>query len=144
MTVKNILDKKPEGVLLVDADATITQTVAAMCERGVGSALVVGDDGAPVGILTERDVLRQFAKHGDRLGEQRTGDLMSSPVRTTTPDASIESVMQLMTRHRFRHVPVMDGDELVGIVSIGDLVKARLQQTEAEAESMRQYIATSY
>ena len=69
---------------------------------------------------------------------------MSRPVRTTTPDASVESVMQLMTKHRFRHVPVIDAGRLVGIISIGDVVKARLQETEAEAESMRQYIATSY
>lgn len=144
MTIRIVLDQKPHDVLIADANASVTATVAAMCERGVGSALIVDGAGKPIGILTERDVLRQFAKHGVRLGEQRTGDLMSSPVHTTTPDASIESVMQLMTKHRFRHVPVLEGDKLVGIVSIGDLVKARLQETEAEAESMRQYIATSY
>ena len=144
MTVRKILDQKSGDVLLAAADATIATTVAAMCARGVGSAVVVGDDGMPVGILTERDVLREFAQHGDRLGGKVTGDLMSRPVRTTTPDASVESVMQLMTKHRFRHVPVIDAGRLVGIISIGDVVKARLQETEAEAESMRQYIATSY
>ena len=144
MTIRSILDQKPRDVLIADANANVTTTVASMCERGVGSALIVDDAGKPIGILTERDVLRQFAKHGARLGDQRTGDLMSSPVHTTTMDASVESVMQLMTKHRFRHVPVLDGDTLVGIVSIGDLVKARLQATEAEAESMRQYISTSY
>lgn len=144
MTVRKILEQKGGEVLLADHGDSITKTVAAMCERGVGSAIVAGPDGLPVGILTERDVLRQFARHGEALGEQATGELMSSPVHTTTPDASIESVMQLMTRHRFRHVPVVDGDALVGIISIGDVVKARLQETEAEAESLRNYISTSY
>ena len=144
MTVRKILDDKSGDVLLATADATIAVTVAAMCARGVGSAVVVDAGGMPVGILTERDVLREFARHGDKLGMKTTGDLMSSPVQTTTPDASIQSVMQQMTRHRFRHVPVVDGGRLVGIISIGDVVKARLQETEAEAESMRQYIATSY
>lgn len=144
MSVQKILDQKGGDVLLAEHGDTITKTVAAMCERGVGSAIVVGPDGLPVGILTERDVLRQFARHGENLGQQSTGELMSTPVHTTTPDASIESVMQLMTRHRFRHVPIVDGDTLVGIVSIGDVVKARLQETEAEAESLRKYITTSY
>lgn len=144
MSVQKILDQKSGDVLLAERGDTITKTVAAMCERGVGSAIVVGPDGLPVGILTERDVLRQFARHGENLGQQSTGELMSTPVHTTTPDASIESVMQLMTRHRFRHVPIVDGDRLVGIVSIGDVVKARLQETEAEAESLRKYITTSY
>lgn len=144
MSVQKILDQKGGDVLLAEHGDTITKTVAAMCERGVGSAIVVGPDGLPVGILTERDVLRQFARHGENLGQQSTGELMSTPVHTTTPDASIESVMQLMTRHRFRHVPIVDGDRLVGIVSIGDVVKARLQETEAEAESLRKYITTSY
>ncbi len=144
MTVRKILEQKGGDVLLAKLDDTITKTVAAMCELGVGSAIVAGPDGLPVGILTERDVLRQFARHGEQLGKQSTGELMSSPVHTTTPDASIESVMQLMTKHRFRHVPVVEGDALVGIISIGDVVKARLEETQAEADSMRQYIATSY
>ncbi|MEX0899411.1 MAG: CBS domain-containing protein [Gammaproteobacteria bacterium] len=144
MTVRKILDQKGGDVLLAERGDTITKTVAAMCERGVGSAIVIGPDGLPLGILTERDVLRQFARHGEQLGRQSTGELMSSPVHTTTPDASIESVMELMTRHRFRHVPVVEDNALVGIISIGDVVKARLKETEAEAESMRQYIATSY
>ncbi len=144
MTVRKILDQKGGDVLLVERDDTITKTVAAMCDRGVGSAIVAGPDGLPAGILTERDVLRQFARHGEQLGRQTTGELMSTPVHTTSPDASIESVMQLMTRHRFRHVPVVENGALVGIISIGDVVKARMEETQAEAESMRQYISTSY
>lgn len=144
MIVRNILDRKGGEVLLAARDATITDTVATMCEKGVGSALVLGDDGLPAGILTERDVMRQFAKHGADLGGLRVGDVMSAPVRTVGPDATVDSVMQLMTRHRFRHVPIVHDGKLVGIVSIGDVVKTRLEETEFEAESLRHYISNSY
>lgn len=144
MIVRDILDKKGGEVLLAARDATITDTVAAMCEKGVGSALVLDDAGLPAGILTERDVMRSFAAHGAKLGKLKVGDLMSAPVHTVAPDATVVSVMQLMTQHRFRHVPIVDDGRLVGIVSIGDVVKTRLAETEFEAESLRQYISTSY
>lgn len=141
MIVRNLMERKGGDVLLAGADDTITATVAAMCERGVGSAVVVGADGLPAGIVTERDILRQLALHGAGLGEMKVAAVMSAPVKTTTPDSTVQSVLQQMTQHRFRHLPVVDEGKLVGIVSIGDAVKARLYETESEAESMRQYIA---
>lgn len=144
MNVREVLDRKGSDVLLVAGDATVTEAVAQMCEKGVGSAVVADDDGLPQGILTERDVLRKFAEHGVALGDLKVAAVMTSPVQTTSPDTSLMEVMHSMTRHRFRHLPVVDDGKLAGIVSIGDVVKARLQETESEAESLRQYISTSY
>ncbi len=144
MNVREMLEMKGSEVLLVTAETTVTDAVARMCERGVGSAIVVDGAGMPDGILTERDVLRRFAEHGAALGALKVAEVMTSPVRTTTPDSTLEEVMHAMTQNRFRHLPVVDGGALVGIVSIGDVVKARLQETESEAESLRQYISTSY
>lgn len=144
MLVREMLSLKGDEVLLVDAGSTVTDAVARMCERGVGSALIAGDDGLPAGILTERDVLRQYARHGDGLGAMRVSEIMTSPVRTASSDATLNEVMQAMTQNRFRHLPIVDDGKLAGIVSIGDVVKARLQETESEAESLREYISTSY
>lgn len=142
MLVREMIAMKGGDVLQVAADASVTEAVAAMCDRGVGSAVV--GDGLPTGIVTERDVLRQFAKHGAGLGDLKVADIMSSPVQTTGPDATLNEVMKVMTDNRFRHLPVVDNGALVGILSIGDVVKARLGETESEAESLRQYISTSY
>ncbi len=144
MNVREVLELKGPDVLLVAGDATVTDAAARMCEKGVGSAIVADAQGLPHGILTERDVLRKFAEHGAALGDLKVSVVMTSPVRTTTPDASLMEVMQAMTQNRFRHLPVVDDGKLVGIVSIGDVVKARLHETESEAESLRQYISTSY
>lgn len=144
MNVREVLELKGPDVLLVAGDATVTDAVARMCEKGVGSAVVADAQGLPQGILTERDVLRKFAEHGVALGDLRVAAVMTCPVRTTTPDASLMDVMHSMTQNRFRHLPVVDDGKLVGIVSIGDVVKARLHETESEAESLRQYISTSY
>jgi CBS domain-containing protein len=142
--VRDMLETKGGDVLLVDEDSTVTDAVANMCERGVGSAIIADTGGMPIGIVTERDVMRQFARHGEGLGDLRVSAIMSSPVRTATPDSSLNDLMQLMTEHRFRHLPIVDDTGLVGIVSIGDVVKARLRETESEAESLREYISTSY
>jgi CBS domain-containing protein len=142
--VRDILVKKGGDVLTVARDATVAEAVAAMCSKGVGSALVLDAAGMPAGILTERDVLRLVARHGGDLGAQKVGESMTAPVQTTTPETTVMSVMHQMTRNRFRHVPVVDGGRVVGIVSIGDVVKTRLEETELEAESLRQYISNSY
>lgn len=140
--VRDILERKGSEVLLVTAECSVTDAVASMCERGVGSAIIAGDDGLPTGIVTERDILRQFAKHGTELGGLKVADIMTTPVKTATADASLQDIMKTMTTNRFRHIPIVDGGNLVGILSIGDVVKARLRETETEAESLRQYISS--
>lgn len=142
MIVKDMLDRKGTDVLLADADATVTEAVAAMCGHGVGSAVVPGPDGLPLGIVTERDILRQFAAHGGALGNLKVSEIMTSPVRSASAGVTLQEVMKIMTEHRFRHLPIVEDGRLVGILSIGDVVKARLRETEEEAESLRQYITS--
>lgn len=142
MIVSEIMRRKGREVLTVDPQSTVAEAVQKMCELGVGSAVITDDAGAPHAIITERDVLRRYAQHGAALGELKVADIMSSGVITASPSDSLESVLQSMTDRRFRHMPVVENGKLAGIISIGDVVKFRLQETEREAESLRQYISS--
>src|SRR5574337_2233265 len=102
-----------------------------MTDHGVGSLVVLGRGGKIAGIVTERDILRRFARPGAQPGGMRLAEIMSTPVETVQPDARIEDVLPRLTLQRFRHLPVVDAGRLVGIVSIGDLVKAMLQEKTA-------------
>lgn len=143
MFVSHVLRGKPtQEVVTSGEDTTAAAAAQLMTEHGVGSLVVLGRDGKIAGIVTERDILRRFARHGAKLGTMRLAEIMTRPVETVHPDARIEDVLERMTRKRFRHLPVLDQGRLVGIVSIGDLVKATLQEKTAEAESLRQYITS--
>lgn len=143
MLVSEVLQNKPaHEVVTSGEDTRAAAAVQLMTERSVGSLVVLGRGGKIAGIVTERDILRRFARHGAQLGGMRLADIMSTPVETVSPDAHIEDLLQRMTLKRFRHLPVVDHGQLVGIVSIGDLVKATLQEKTSEAESLRQYITS--
>lgn len=143
MFVSEVLQNKPvHEVVTSEEDTRAAAAAQLMAERGVGSLVVLGRGGDIVGIVTERDILRRFARHGARLGGMRLAEIMSTPVETVQPDARIEDGLQRMTLKRFRHLPVVERGRLAGIVSIGDLVKAMLQEKTAEAESLRQYITS--
>ena len=143
MFISQVLQTKPvHEVVTSDEDTRAAAAARLMTERGVGSLVVLGRGGEIAGIVTERDILRRFARHGAQLGGMRLAEIMSQPVETVQPDAHIEDVLQRMTLKRFRHLPVVDQRRLLGIVSIGDLVKAMLQEKTAEAESLRQYITS--
>lgn len=143
MLVSEVLQNKPAHEVVTSREDThAAAAVQLMTERSVGSLVVLGRGGKIAGIVTERDILRRFARHGGQLGGMRLADIMSTPVETVSPDAHIEDLLQRMTLKRFRHLPVVDHGQLVGIVSIGDLVKAILHEKTAEAESLRQYITS--
>ncbi|HKT30926.1 MAG TPA: CBS domain-containing protein [Gammaproteobacteria bacterium] len=143
MFVSQVMQNKPvHEVATSGEDTRVAPAAQLMTERGVGSLVVLGRGGKIAGIVTERDILRRFARHGAQLGGMRLAEIMSTPVETVQPDALIEDVLHRMTLKRFRHLPVVDGGRLVGIVSIGDLVKAMLQEKTAESESLRQYITS--
>jgi CBS domain-containing protein len=129
--VSDILDDKGHEVLQIEADATVHDAVKRMVEANVGS-LLVSEGGRHVGIITERDYLRRIAL--ERRDDQATpvGEIMSSPLVVVTPETSIDECMAVMTDRRIRHVPVVDEGTVVGIVSIGDVVKftSRLQSFE--------------
>ena len=141
MNVHTILRNKGKSVVTIHPDATVERAVAVLRLRGIG-ALVVSDDGENVvGILSERDIVEAMARHGGELLAVSVREVMTCPVVTCEPGDSVAELMAEMTNRRIRHFPVVDDGRLVGIVSIGDLVKSRLDEIEYEAHSMRSFIA---
>lgn len=141
MLISEVLRRKGSDVATITPDVGISAAVAALAEHGVG-ALVVSADGRQVdGILSERDIVRALAAHGGAALDRTAADLMTSEVVTCSLDATIEQLMAEMTERRFRHVPVTENDELVGIVSIGDVVNARVRNLEIETEQLSNYIS---
>ena len=141
MNVQTILRNKGRSVVTIHQDATVGQAVALLHQRGIG-ALVVSDDGECAdGIISERDIVAALALYGSDLSDLRVGEVMSAPVATCAPDDSVAELMAEMTNRRIRHFPVVPNGRLYGIVSIGDLVKSRLDEIEFEASSMRSFIA---
>lgn len=140
MKVSAILAAKGAQVSTIRPDATILSVVHKFKLDGIG-ALVVSADGATLmGLISERDVVMGLAEQGGAVMEQRVAELMNRGVATCRPDDDIKAVMAKMTQRRVRHLPVVDEGLLVGIVSIGDVVKRRIEETEHEAEALRQYI----
>ncbi len=141
MNVQSILAAKGTAVATITAESTLSQAVAALRDHGVG-ALVVSTDGASLdGILSERDIVRSIATHGDDTMHLVVGSAMSSSVITCQPADTIDKLMGMMTERRIRHLPVLEADgSIVGIVSIGDVVKYRLVELENENSQLHNYI----
>ena len=141
MLVSQILREKGAEVATTPPDALISDVVATLSAQGVG-ALVVSADGETIdGIISERDVVRGLADCGGRCLEQFASQWMTADVVTTDPSATSEDLMEKMSAGRFRHVPVVADDVLAGIVSIGDIVKARVAELETEREQLTDYIS---
>jgi CBS domain-containing protein len=141
MNVHTILRNKGKSVVTIHPDATIERAVAVLRLRGIG-ALVVSDDGENVvGIVSERDIVEALGRYGNDLLAVSVEEVMSSPVVTCDPNDSVADLMAEMTNRRIRHFPVVEAGKLIGIVSIGDLVKSRLDEIEYEAHSLRSFIA---
>lgn len=139
MTIATILNGKGHEVIQIAPDASLHEAATLLAERRIGCVPVV-DGGKVVGILSERDIVRSVGKGGGSTLAQPVRDMMTSPAVTITPDVAVISALSLMTRRRIRHLPVVDGTRMVGFVSIGDLVKYRIDRIEAEAAAMRDYI----
>lgn len=142
MNVDAILRTKGQAVETARPDWTVAQVCARLDEIKVG-ALVVSPDGHTVaGIISERDVIRHIARDGPQILDQPVTDIMVHEVFTCTRRDDIAHLMETMTDRRIRHLPVTENDRLIGIVSIGDVVKFRIEETEREASALRQYITT--
>ena len=140
--IGKILAEKGDHVVRIDGDATVFEAVSAMVDANVGAILVTGRDAAQIaGIFTERDYLRRIAVEDRTDRETHVRDVMSSPVIVVTPDTSVEEAMALMTDRRIRHAPVVDGDALVGMVSIGDRVRLQSQQQSFKIQYLTEYIS---
>lgn len=139
MTIAAVLKERTGQVFSIGSDATVADAVAALAEKRIG-ALPVLDGGQVVGILSERDVIYCLASQGAGTLQKKVAEVMTAPAQTVEPTQSVLGALSLMTRRRFRHLPVVEGKSLVGFVSIGDLVKYRIDRIEAEAAAMRDYI----
>jgi CBS domain-containing protein len=144
MKVASILKHKGTHVETVRPDASVYSAVWELKLKGIG-ALVVSEDGHTVlGIVSERDIVRGLTEHGQRLLALPVARVMIAPAVTCTPEDTITAVMALMTRQRVRHLPVIDRDHLCGIVSIGDVVKHRLDEMELEANVLREVFIANH
>jgi CBS domain-containing protein len=141
MQVKHILSEKGRDVVTITSEATLSEAARLMARRHIGAVVVRGVDGAIAGILSERDVVRAIAEESVAALARTVGSRMTRTVTTCAEADTVEDLMETMTCGRFRHVPVVNGERLVGIVSIGDIVKTRIAETVMEAESLRHYIA---
>jgi CBS domain-containing protein len=140
MFVSDILAQKGGLVFSVTPGTSVAQISQQLSTRRIGSVLVLDDDSSVAGIVSERDLVRAFASHGAKAMELEARHVMTRDVVTCDPDDSIDQVMGTMTRGRFRHLPVVRHGELLGLVSIGDVVKARLEEAEHETEALKAYI----
>lgn len=143
MTVSVILAAKGRNVVSVEPSASLSSAVALLAEKRIGAVAVLGVDCRIVGILSERDIVRALAERGAGALDAPVSQIMTRKVSTCTETETIPSIMERMTEGKFRHVPVVDQGRLVGIVSIGDVVKHRLQQMESDSAAMRDYILTA-
>ena len=140
MFVSDILAQKGGLVFTVTPGTSIAQLSQQLSTRRIGSVLVLDGEGSVAGIVSERDLVRAMASHGAKAMELEARQVMTREVVTCDPDDSIDQVMQTMTQGRFRHLPVVRHGELLGLVSIGDVVKARLEEAKHETEALKAYI----
>lgn len=141
MTVATILKTKGNAVHTMEAGRTLGDAAKILSERKIGAVVVVEGKGRVQGILSERDIVMALASHGSGALARPIGDYMTTNVVSCVRTDSVEHLMGLMTDRRIRHIPVIEEGKLLGIVSIGDIVKKRIADTEFEANSMREYIA---
>jgi len=142
-TVRQILDRKGNAVWSIAPGATVYEAVELMAEKGIGALMVVSD-GRLSGVMSERDYARKVILKGRSSHEVRVAEIMSHPVISVTPDHTRDECLRIASLHRIRHLPVLDGEALVGVVSMGDLVKAIIEQQQQTIEHLTNYIGGKY
>lgn len=143
MSVTHILEGKGSAVVTTAPHRTMGEVIAVLAEKRIGAVVVVSGDGEVLGMLSERDVIRALAAGGQAMLQDAVSRHMTGKVVTARPDTTVEEAMSRMTVGRFRHLPVVEGDRLVGMISIGDVVKHRLEDFEREKQSILDYIGTA-
>ena len=136
MSIENILRRKGADVTTIDPEASIKSAAGWLRAKNIG-ALVVTRGDAILGLISEREIVHAFSHYGETVGSMPVKEIMQYGVTTVSPDESVNRVMNLMTHHRVRHMPVLRGGKLAGIVSIGDVVKHRLEELELESNVLR-------
>ena len=142
-TVAAILKHKGDRVITVDPTLPIARVIDGLVEHRIGAVLVIDRAGQLLGIVSERDIVRCLAANGAGTLEMTAGQLMTRDLQLAHRDTTVAEAMAMMTIGRFRHLPVIEGDTLVGLVSIGDVVKARIMEQEYEVDSLKAYVAGS-
>lgn len=143
MTVQAILSRKGSTVFTVEPTASVAYAAKFLAEHGIGALVVTGADGRTVGIISERDIVSALSARGAAVLEIAISDIMTRKVVTCSRQDKIVDVMQQMTEGKFRHLPVVEEGRLVGLVSIGDIVKSRIEQIERESHELREYIRSA-
>lgn len=141
MTVSAILSQKGNNVITVSPNSTLQEAAELLSTNRIGAVIVMDDDGKVCGILSERDIVRSVSQAGARALESSVAGCMTSKVISATSEETVDSLMSKMTAGKFRHLPVIDAGRLSGIISIGDVVKRKIEQAERDAEEMKRYIA---
>ncbi len=143
MNVTTILSAKGGDVISVEPTATLETAVRTLAERRIGALLVLGPDRRVIGILSERDIVRVLAEQGAGVLAQPLAQVMTRKVVTCSPSDTVDVLMERMTTGKFRHVPVVEQEKVIGVISIGDVVKHRLKEIEQESAALRDYIQTA-
>lgn len=141
MRIADVLARKGGTVVTIAPERTVRELLALLAEHGIGAVVVSADGTSVAGIVSERDVVRRLHAAGDAVLDGAVSEIMTVDVHTCTPDDTVEGLMETMTARRFRHVPVVVDGELVGIMSIGDVVKRRLEHLQAERDQLTAYIS---
>ena len=141
MYVSDILKVKGGEVVSITATETIYAALSLLATNKIGAVLVTDPQGGIAGIISERDLVRAMHKYGKDLFDKHVGDLMTSNVVTCSPKDPVAAIMGMMTSQRFRHVPVVEDGKLAGMISIGDVVKSRIEEAQFEVDALRRYIA---
>jgi CBS domain-containing protein len=143
MTVKAILSRKGGDVVTIAPTARLSEAVTLLATRRIGAVVVTGPGDRVAGILSERDIVRVLADRGAAVLEEQVGAVMTRKVLTCHCAETIADIMERMTAGKFRHLPVVEQNKLIGIISIGDVVKHRVEEIESESNALREYIATA-
>ncbi|HIJ38605.1 MAG TPA: CBS domain-containing protein [Rhodospirillaceae bacterium] len=142
MIVRSILNAKSSNdVTTTVADLTVGDAAKLLNEKRIGALLVVEGGNNIIGILSERDIVRGMALHGTKVETLKVRDLMTSSVLVCSPEDSLDKLMGIMTNNRIRHLPVVDQGKLAGMITIGDVVKSRLEETTMQVDQLREYVA---
>lgn len=139
MRIADVLRNKGAAVSTINQDATVQELLAGLAEHNIGAMVVVSNDGV-VGMVSERDIVRQLHSNGASVLSRPISTIMTATVATCAKSDTVDAISLLMTKNRVRHVPVLEDEKLIGIVSIGDVVKSRMEELEAEQQQLHSYI----
>jgi len=143
MTVKAVLARKGSNVTTIEPTASVAAAIKMLGEQRIGALVITGPDQHVVGILSERDIVRALAEHGAQALDRPVSEMMTRKVVTCNERDTLRDLMEQMTAGKFRHVPVVEQGKLAGIISIGDVVKSRLEEMEHDTEALQDYIRTA-